>query len=699
MRALQPHTAEYVANPTDGVRIFHEVFGPSEAERTIFFLPTWTAVHSRIWKAQVPYFSRLGFRVITADNRGNGKSDRPTTGYSAERIAEDVIAVLDATGVAQAVLVGVSAGGRWGVKVAAEHPERVTHLVLVSPVLRMGPPPEYIQRFWEVPSEYEGIQKYNAAYWRRDYPDFLRFWAERTVPEPHSTRQHEDSIAWGLETTPEILIATVAEGAFAGAELLGRIRCPTLILHGSEDPGLSREGAQEVRRAIAGAQLIEMEGCGHGPIARDPVRTNLLLHEFIGPARAAAERTWRRAMTRRNRRALFVSSPIGLGHVRRDLALADALRQLVPDLQIDWLTQEPATRVLEEHGERIHPRSRDLASEVAHVELESHPREHALHAFQAYRRMDEILVANFMTFHDAVRDTPYDLWIADEGWDVDYFLHENPELKTAPYVWLSDFVGWLPMDEAEEALTADYNAEMLEQIERFPRVRDLALFVGNQRDVVPDAFGPRLPSIRGWTETKFQFPGYLQYFDPSACSDRAALRSRAGFEPGERVLVVAVGGTGVGRGLLERLMQAMPEVRRKVPEARAIVVAGPRIDPASLTSVRGVDVRGYVPDLFTRLAACDLALVQGGLSTTMELVATKRPFLYFPLRQHFEQRRHVPHRLSNYGVSPAARLDFAEAKPDLLAERIVAGLQQAPEYLPVETGGPERAARAIAGLL
>ncbi len=95
-------------------------------------------------------------------------------------------------------------------------------------------------------------------------------------------------------------------------------------------------------------------------------------------------------------------------------------------------------------GERIHPASAQLASESAHISSESDG--HRLHCFQAIRRMDEILLANFMVFHDVVRDEPYDLWIGDEAWELDYFLHENPELKTASYAWLSDFVGWLPTD-------------------------------------------------------------------------------------------------------------------------------------------------------------------------------------------------------------------------------------------------------------
>src|SRR5690606_38795606 len=166
---------------------------------------------------------------------------------------------------------------------------------------------------------------------------------------------------------------------------------------------------------------------------------------------------------------LFVSSPIGLGHAQRDVAIARELRELVPDLEIDWLAQHPVTRVLEANGERIHPASALLAGESPHIESLMGA-EHELNVFQALREMDEILLANFHVFHDVASAGAYDLWVGDEAWEVDYYLHENPELKTAPFAWLTDFVGYLPMggdqhqgaeDGGREAfLTADYNAEM-----------------------------------------------------------------------------------------------------------------------------------------------------------------------------------------------------------------------------------------------
>ena len=113
--------------------------------------------------------------------------------------------------------------------------------------------------------------------------------------------------------------------------------------------------------------------------------------------------------------------------------------------------------------------------------------------------MDEILLANFMVFHDIVTEDPYDLWIGDEAWELDYYLHENPKQKRAAYAWLTDFVGWLPMPDGgqhEASLTADYNAEMIEHIARYPRIRDRAIFIGAPDDIVPDLFGPDLPAIR-----------------------------------------------------------------------------------------------------------------------------------------------------------------------------------------------------------
>ena len=703
-RARYPDEEGYAER--DGVRVFWERYG--EGEPTILLPPTWEIVHSRFWKGQIPYLARHT-RVVTFDPRGNGRSDRPGDfdAYRRREFAADALAVLDAAGVDRAVVVTWCDMGE-SLILAAEHPERVAGLVLIGPPVSVDEREVEDYPFDSEPGTDEGWAKETRGYWLRDWPGYLEFFFSQCFTEPHSTKQVEDGVGWAMDTEMETILAgfrgwgTKHVDPAEVAALCPRVRCPVLVIHGTEDAQVDASVGADLAGELGG-RLVLLEGAGHAPQGRDPVKVNTLVAEFAGlegtgtAAPAPATRTWTRAL-RRPRRALYLSSPIGLGHARRDLAIARELRRQVPGLEIDWLAQDPVTRVLEAEGERIHPASAWLANESAHIESES--AEHDLHAFQAIRRMDEILVANFMVFHDVVREQPYDLWVGDEAWELDYFLHENPEEKRAAYVWLTDFVGWLPMPdggEREAFLTADYNAEMIEHIARFPRLRDRAVFVGNPTDIVPDRFGPELPPIREWVEGHYDFAGYVTGFDPASLGDRDELRRRLGYRPDEQVCVVTVGGSGVGGHLLRRVIAAYPEARRLVPGLRMVVVAGPRIDPASLPAHDGLEVHAYVHGLYQHLAASDLAVVQGGLTTCMELTAAGRPFLYFPLGHHFEQNFHVAHRLRQYNAG--RRMDFAAATPEVIAAAISEEIGRPVDYRPVETDGAAKAAGLIAELL
>ena len=698
-RARYPDEDGYIES--DGARVFYEVYGAGEPN--VLLLPTWEIVHSRAWKCQIPYFARHG-RVATFDRRGNGRSTRPreVRAYDRRRAVDDALAVLDRTGIERAVVVSWCGAGD-DLMLAVEHPHRVTGLVLIAPDLLLTDDPAEQEGpfpFDDEPQTLEGWAKWNRHYWLRDWPGFLEFFFAETFTEPHSTKQIEDAIGWGLQTDPQ----TITRGMDAewpndrdnALRLCAQVRCPTLVIQGSQDAVVGRARGAAVAEAIPHARLVTLEGSGHAPHIRDPIKANLLLRDFIEPGREPTS-AWTRARAR-GRRALYVSSPIGLGHARRDLAIADELRKLHPDLEIDWLAQHPVTTVLEGHGERIHPASAGLANESGHFECES--AEHDLRCFQALRRMDEILLANFMLFHDITREHHYDLWIGDEAWELDYYLHENPELKTAPFVWLTDFVGYLPMADGgdrEAFLAADYNAEMIEHIARYPRIRDRAIFVGDPDDIVPERFGPELPPIRAWTERHFSFAGYITGFDPNTFADRQALRAELGYRSDERVCIVTVGGSGVGADLLRRVIASFAEARRLVPELRMVVVTGPRIDPTTLPAADGLDIRSYVHNLYHHLAACDLAIVQGDLATAMELTANRRPFIYFPLKNHFEQNFHVRHRLDRYRAG--RRMDFDDSPPEAIAQAIAQELSRDVDYRPVASDGAARAAAMIAELL
>jgi predicted glycosyltransferase len=204
--------------------------------------------------------------------------------------------------------------------------------------------------------------------------------------------------------------------------------------------------------------------------------------------------------------------------------------------------------------------------------------------------------------------------------------------------------------------------------------------------------------IRDWTERNFDFTGYVTGFDPADLADRSKVRAELGYGDDERVCIVTVGGSGVGADLLRRVIAAFPQAKERVPELRMIVVAGPRIDPESLPSHPGLEVVPYVHNLSRHLAASDLAVVQGGLTTSMELTAQKRPFLYYvPLRHHFEQNFHVRHRLERYGAG--RRMDYDDSPPELIATAIAQEIGRDVDYRDVEVDGAATAARYIATLL
>ncbi len=691
----------------DGVRVYWESFG--EGEGAVLLLPTWSVIHSRHWKAQIPYLARQ-FRVVTFDGRGNGMSDRPTSAsaYHEREFIADAVAVLDASGVQSACVAGLSMGGLRALMLAAEHPDRVLGACAIAPSVPVPlvPDPPGWQEGFDFDAErdrYEGWQKYNRHYWRSDHRAFLEWFFSECLCEPHSTKQIDDAIAWGLDGDPETLVRTIeariaSTADVAGFEqLLRSIQCPVLLVHGTEDRVIPI-GRSERIAELTGGELVVMEGSGHVPNARDPAPVNRLLRDFAARTAGAPprSRTWVRAPVR-HRRALFISSPIGLGHAWRDVRIADELRRLRPTLEIEWLAQPPVTAVLERRGETIHPASAELASESGHIDREAGA--HELHVFEALRRMDEILCANFMVFSDVVAEEAFDVWIGDEAWEVDHFLHENPELKTAPYAWLTDFVGYLPMPEygpREAFLTADYNAETIEHVERYPAVRDKSIFIGEPEDVIARDFGPGLPEIRAWTERHYEFAGYVPSFDPATLGDRADLREALGYGS-DPVCLVSVGGSRAGASMLRRVIEALPLARERVPGLRMVAVTGPRIDPWELPRIDGLELRGYVHELYRELAACDVAVVQGGLSTTMELVTARRPFIALPLAGHFEQRYHVRHRLDRHGARKW--LELAETTPEEIAGAIAESVGEQPNYAPVDPSGARRAAALIAELL
>jgi pimeloyl-ACP methyl ester carboxylesterase/UDP:flavonoid glycosyltransferase YjiC (YdhE family) len=686
----------YVHRPD--ARIFYQMTG--SGPRDLFLLPPCqVVVHSRMWKHQIPYLSRY-FRVITMDPRGNGRSDRPATGYDLEARYGDMLAVLEEVARPSFAFLAFSCSSLLAFRYATEHPSRLSHLILLSGQYAESLPGPFEERV--------------APMIRGDFDNWIARQFKRMLPEPHSLKGVEDGIAWAGETTPDVLVESLrAIDNTDVHDLLAGITVPTLAVHGTQDKIVPYSHAQKMVAAIPGARLASFDGGGHCLFGRDAAKVNRLVRDFVQdrpvesatvPARpdravpAAAPAPARRPRPDGQRKILWLSSPIGLGHIQRDLAIARRLRERHPDVTVDFLAAAPADRVVRHWGERLHPATALLQNETAH--FEGWAADHELHAFNALWDMDEIMTANFMTFADVVERERYDLWVGDEGWDLDYYLHENPDLKRAPYVFLTDFIGVLPMREDRSSTEFircwEKNAENIDHLRLHPDVRDRSILVGDADDVLDRDFGPDLPNMRQWAREHFRFSGYTYHFDPAALRDRAVLRHRLGYREDERVILVSVGGTRVGRGLLEKCAQAFSLIASQIPEARMVLVAGPRAELGPSPHPR-VEIQSYVPDLFEHHAAADLAIVQGGLTTTMELAAVRTPFLYFPLRHHFEQQLHVARRLDRLGAG--VRLDYDRTSPEALGASILEHLGKPVHGAEIPLDGTARAAALIEELL
>jgi pimeloyl-ACP methyl ester carboxylesterase len=288
VRAREPDVAGSVER--DGVRLAYEVFGdPTTSDGpTILLMPTWTLIHARFWKMQVPYLARH-FPVVVYDGPGNGGSDRVTdrARYSPHAYAADAAAVLDACGVRHAVAVGVSRGAWYAIELAALRPAMIAGLVLVGSALPVAPAlpqrAQIAERFLDpAPEVPEGWDRYNLAYWHAHYEEFAEWFFGQVFTEPHSTKGVEDAVGWALEGGPAML---EAESMQPGprrpvAELLSELTCPTLVVHGQDDAIQSHAIGVEVAR-LSNGTLVTFEGSGHMPNVRDPVRFNHLVRQFV----------------------------------------------------------------------------------------------------------------------------------------------------------------------------------------------------------------------------------------------------------------------------------------------------------------------------------------------------------------------------------------------------------------------------------
>jgi pimeloyl-ACP methyl ester carboxylesterase len=325
-RAGHPDETGYAER--DGVKLYWELQG--DGDPTHLFLCPWSISHSRMWKAQVAYLSRHS-RTLTFDCKGNGRSDRPhgIDSYRAPEMGKDALAVMDAAGTKRAVVTSISAGAKVVLWLLAHHPDRFGGAIFIAPFLPLTPwaPTEIARRTFEEPRTgrrlarlfagtlrtlpqlarsrgyrrsyvrfsrrvklREALVKYNRGYWLKNPAGFVEYNAAiLDCNEPHSTKQCEDLIEWGLTADPVAMADSFAALDFDDTAILrdpdeiraycSLVRCPVAVIHGEWDVAAPPEWGRAVAKETGG-RYLEVPKTGHLPHARRPVIVNLALREF-----------------------------------------------------------------------------------------------------------------------------------------------------------------------------------------------------------------------------------------------------------------------------------------------------------------------------------------------------------------------------------------------------------------------------------
>ena len=393
------------------------------------------------------------------------------------------------------------------------------------------------------------------------------------------------------------------------------------------------------------------------------------------------------------KKVLYISGSLGLGHIIRDLEIVKELRKINKDIDVSWLAANPASDLIIQSGEKLLPEAQFYANDNV-------PAENAAKEGFRLNLLEYLMKAigewkqNVEIFKKVMSKERFDIVVADEAYEIAIALANKDVVIDMPFIMLYDFIGndsmtWNPMDKLAIYM---WNREWAKCRNFFNNDQYTAIFVGELEDVPDIGLGPFLPKRRELAKKICQFVGYILPFDPITYKDKEKIRGHLGYSEAPLV-ICSIGGTAVGKDLLALCGQTYDVVKRDIADLKMILVCGPRLASEELIVPAGVEVEGYIPNLYEHFAACDLAIVQAGGTTTLELTALKKQFLYFPLDGHFEQQVHVTGRLARHKAG--IKMKFAQTTPESLAKMIVSTIGEKVTYPSIPTDGAVRAARVI----
>lgn len=391
-----------------------------------------------------------------------------------------------------------------------------------------------------------------------------------------------------------------------------------------------------------------------------------------------------------------MSGSLGLGHIIRDLEIAKEIRKQIPDVELSWMASNPAKMLLKDAGETLLPESDLLADD--NLVAENVSKGAQLNLLKYANKVSKGWANNIEVFNGVVNKGRFDLVIGDETHEISIGIHRKLVDIEPTFVMIFDIIGLGAMTKnpLERLGIYMWNRVWANSFKGIPVSKKTAFFVGEEEDVQDKRFDYFLTNRREWAREHCLFLGYILPFDPEEYKDKKKIRTELGY--GEKPLVVcSLGGTSVGKVLLELCSKAYPIIKKKIPDLRMVLVCGPRLPADSLEVPEGIEVEGYVPALYEHFAACDLAVVLGGGTSTLELTALNRPFLFFPLEGHYEQQVQVVERLARHRAG--IKMSFRETTPETLAEKVITNIGKEVNYASIPTDGAQKGAQLVHQLL
>jgi hypothetical protein len=397
-------------------------------------------------------------------------------------------------------------------------------------------------------------------------------------------------------------------------------------------------------------------------------------------------------------KVLFISGSHGLGHVGRDIEMAKELRKLLPGTEIEWLADHPASDVLREVGEKVLPEAEEMDYGAAHVDGSGQRYELniGVHGFDL-RKGQPLNAKKVLAL---IAKGSYDLVVGDETYDLYTALWKDRSLKTFKLIGIGDFIGMDPMSWnlkdrlACKVFNKVWSESMMMNLDH--TLMESYIMIGVPEDINEEPFGKSGMTRRELALKVMDFVGYIVSFDPHDYLDQKQVKSRLGYGPGP-LIVCTIGGTAAGRDLLELCGKSYPMLKQEFPDLRMLLVCGPRLAQSAIKVPEGVEVMGYVPKLYEHMAAADVTVTAGGGTTTLELTALKRPFLYFPFEHHCEQMIDVANRVKRQRAGVQMR--FPQTTPELLALRIKENMGKKVDYAEVPLDGAKKSAEIMSKYL